>query len=127
MILLVEDNPDHVALTIRALKKNHIANEVVVATDGAQAIDMLFGRGEYAGRPLALPYVVLLLSPSAPARLAFSHKSIHSAMLYADEFNKIELARPTGHLAAAMSRKLARQAFPGTLRKKPLKADQDAA
>ncbi|MGA8528692.1 MAG: response regulator [Acidobacteriaceae bacterium] len=60
MILLVEDNPDHVALTIRALKKNHIANEVVVATDGAQAIDMLFGRGDYAGRPMALPYVVLL-------------------------------------------------------------------
>jgi two-component system, response regulator len=60
MILLVEDNPDHVALTIRALKKNHIANEVVVANDGAQAIDMLFGRGDFDGRPVTLPSVVLL-------------------------------------------------------------------
>lgn len=60
MILLVEDNPDHVALTIRALRKNHIANEVVVATDGAQALDMVFGRGDYAAGPLATPQVVLL-------------------------------------------------------------------
>lgn len=60
MILLVEDNPDHVALTIRALKKNNIANDVVVATDGAQALDLLFARGDYAGRPMELPHVVLL-------------------------------------------------------------------
>ncbi|MGC2636411.1 MAG: response regulator [Acidobacteriaceae bacterium] len=60
MILLVEDNPDHVALTIRALKKNNIANEVVVAPDGAQALDMLFGRGEHEGRPMNMPQVVLL-------------------------------------------------------------------
>jgi len=60
MILLVEDNPDHVALTIRALKKNNIANSVVVATDGAQALDMLHARGEYKGKPIDTPNVVLL-------------------------------------------------------------------
>jgi two-component system, response regulator len=60
MILLVEDNPDHVALTIRALKKNNIANDVIVATDGAQALDMLMARGEHQGRPMDLPQVVLL-------------------------------------------------------------------
>jgi two-component system response regulator len=60
MILLVEDNPDHVALTIRALKKNHIANDVIIATDGAEALDMLLGRGKFEGRAIELPYVVLL-------------------------------------------------------------------
>jgi two-component system response regulator len=60
MILLVEDNPDHVALTIRALKKNNIANNVVVASDGAQALDMLYARGEYEGKPIDTPNVVLL-------------------------------------------------------------------
>ena len=60
MILLVEDNPDHVALTIRALKKNNIANEVVVATDGAEALDMLLARGEYEDKPIEMPHVVLL-------------------------------------------------------------------
>lgn len=60
MILLVEDNPDHVALTIRALKKNNIANDVMVATDGAQALDMLLARGEFEGRPIEMPNVVLL-------------------------------------------------------------------
>jgi two-component system response regulator len=60
MILLVEDNPDHVALTIRALKKNNIANDVIVATDGAEALDMLHARGEYADQPIGNPNVVLL-------------------------------------------------------------------
>lgn len=60
MILLVEDNPDHVALTIRALKKNNIANDVIVATDGAQALDMLLARGDHADKPIDLPHVVLL-------------------------------------------------------------------
>ena len=58
MILLVEDNPDHVALTVRALKKNNIANDVVVATDGAEALDILMARGDHAGTKL--PSVVLL-------------------------------------------------------------------
>jgi two-component system response regulator len=60
-ILLVEDNPDDEALTLRALKKNRIANEVVVCRDGAEALDYLFGRGAYAGRDLSdSPQVVLL-------------------------------------------------------------------
>ena len=49
-ILLVEDNPDDQALTLRALKKNNIANEVIIVEDGAQALEFLFGTGEFAGR-----------------------------------------------------------------------------
>lgn len=56
-ILLVEDNPDDVELTQRAFAKNHIANEIVVLTDGAQALDFLFD-SERNGR--ALPQVILL-------------------------------------------------------------------
>jgi len=60
-ILLVEDNPDDEALTIRAFKKNNIRNNVVVARDGAEALDYLFGTGEYDGRdPADQPQVVLL-------------------------------------------------------------------
>jgi len=60
-ILLVEDNPDDEALTLRALKKNNITNEVVVARDGAEALDYLFGTGAYAGRDTnILPQVTLL-------------------------------------------------------------------
>ncbi len=60
-ILLVEDNPDDVELTIRALQKNNIANEVIVAGDGEEALAYLTGTGTYAGRNLAdLPQVVLL-------------------------------------------------------------------
>src|SRR5580704_11494943 len=60
-ILLVEDNPDDEALTLRALKKNNITNEVVVARDGAEALDYLFGTGAYAGRDTSiLPQVTLL-------------------------------------------------------------------
>jgi CheY-like chemotaxis protein len=61
VILLVEDNPDDEALTLRALKKNNIKNEVVVAHDGAEALDYLFGTGGHAGRNTDLtPQVVLL-------------------------------------------------------------------
>src|SRR6266852_569865 len=61
MILLVEDNADDEKLTLRALKKNNILNEVVVARDGAEALDYLFGTGAYAGRNLSvMPEVVLL-------------------------------------------------------------------
>jgi two-component system, response regulator len=60
-ILLVEDNPDDVDLTLRALQKNNIANEVVVARDGVEALDYLFGRGSHAGRDLGrAPSLVLL-------------------------------------------------------------------
>ena len=61
VILLVEDNPDDVDLTIRALRKNHVANEMVVARDGQEAVDYLFGEGAHAGRDVSqLPQVVLL-------------------------------------------------------------------
>lgn len=61
VILLVEDNPDDEALTLRALKKNNIRNEVVVARDGVEALDYLFGTGGHAGRNLsAMPQVILL-------------------------------------------------------------------
>lgn len=61
MILLVEDNPDDEALTIRALQKNNILNTVVVARDGAEALDFLHGTGKHAGRdPSVLPELVLL-------------------------------------------------------------------
>ncbi len=61
VILLVEDNPDDEALTVRALNKNKILNEVVVARDGVQALDYLFGEGAHAGRDTReMPQVVLL-------------------------------------------------------------------
>lgn len=61
LILLVEDSPDDELLTIRALKKNNILNEVVVARDGVEALDFIFGTGMYADRdPSELPQLVLL-------------------------------------------------------------------
>jgi two-component system response regulator len=61
VILLVEDNPDDEELTLRALKKNNIQNDVVIARDGAEALDYLFGTGAYAGRDLSqMPSVTLL-------------------------------------------------------------------
>jgi two-component system, response regulator len=61
MILLVEDNPDDEALTLRALNKNRVANNIVVVRDGVEALDYLFASGSYAGRdPFELPQVVLL-------------------------------------------------------------------
>ena len=61
IILLVEDNPDDEALTLRALKKNNISNQVIVARDGAEALEYLFGTGQYSGRDANLtPQVVLL-------------------------------------------------------------------
>jgi two-component system response regulator len=61
MILIVEDNPDDEALTIRALKKNKIGNRLVVVHDGAEALDYLFRTGIYSERdPRDLPQVILL-------------------------------------------------------------------
>ncbi len=61
VILLVEDNPDDELLTRRALKKNNIGNEVIVARDGVEALDYLFGTGAHEGRDLSeLPQVMLL-------------------------------------------------------------------
>lgn len=60
-ILLVEDNPDDEALTIRALKKNNIGNNLTIAHDGVEALDFLFGTGAYAGRDTQnLPQIILL-------------------------------------------------------------------
>ena len=61
VILLVEDNPDDEALTIRALQRNNIMNEVVVARDGVEAMDYLLAAGAHKGRDVTdLPQVVLL-------------------------------------------------------------------
>jgi two-component system, response regulator len=61
VILLVEDNADDELLTLRALKKNNIRNEVVVARDGSEALDYLFGTGIHAGRDLrVMPQIILL-------------------------------------------------------------------
>ena len=60
-ILLVEDDPDDQALALRALRQNNVLNGVVVAHDGAEALDYLFGTGPYAGRDTrVMPQVVLL-------------------------------------------------------------------
>jgi CheY-like chemotaxis protein len=60
-ILLVEDDPDDELMTCRTLKKNNVCNEVVVARDGAEALDYLFATGRYEGRNLSvMPQVVLL-------------------------------------------------------------------
>ena len=61
IILLVEDNPDDELLAIRALKKNNISNEVVVARDGVEALDYLFGTGAHTGRGMSeMPQIILL-------------------------------------------------------------------
>jgi two-component system response regulator len=61
IILLVEDNPDDVELTLRAFHKSKILNEIVVVGDGVQALDYLFATGAHAGRdPKATPEVMLL-------------------------------------------------------------------
>lgn len=65
-ILLVEDNPDDAALTLRAFKKVNIANQVVVCRDGAEALDFLFCRGAYADRSILLQPSVILLDLKLP-------------------------------------------------------------
>ena len=60
-ILLVEDNPDDEALTLRAFKKNNILNEIIVCRDGAEAVDFLFCTGRFADRvDQPLPQLILL-------------------------------------------------------------------
>ena len=60
-ILLVEDNPSDVELTKRALQKEHILNEIIVAEDGQEALDYLFGTGKYSGRDISkMPTLILL-------------------------------------------------------------------
>ncbi len=65
-ILLVDDSPEDVELTIRALRRNQIANEIKVAEDGAEALDFLFCRGSYQHRNAAVPPKVVLLDLNLP-------------------------------------------------------------
>ncbi len=66
IIMLVEDNPDDVELTLRSFKKNNILNGVVVAGDGVEALDYLFGTGAHAGRDLSVMPAVILLDLKLP-------------------------------------------------------------
>ncbi len=66
MLLLVEDNQSDEVLTLRAFKKNHIANEIVVARDGVEALDFLFGTGPHAGRDTGVQPQVILLDLNLP-------------------------------------------------------------
>lgn len=60
-VLLVEDNPDDEELTLLSLRKNKLPHEIVVARDGVEAVDFLFGTGRYAGRDVSrMPAVILL-------------------------------------------------------------------
>jgi two-component system response regulator len=66
IILLVEDNPDDEALTLRALDKNNLSTAVMVAHDGAEALDYLFGNGAYADRDTSMTPRVILLDLKLP-------------------------------------------------------------
>ncbi|WP_298955048.1 response regulator [uncultured Methylobacterium sp.] len=59
-ILLVEDNPNDIELTLAALEKSQLANEIAICRDGAEALDYLYRRGDHAGRDARDPAVVLL-------------------------------------------------------------------
>jgi len=66
VILLVEDNPDDETLTLRALSKGKILNKIIVARDGAEALDYLFGTGIYAGRDTTNQPQLILLDLKLP-------------------------------------------------------------
>lgn len=65
-ILLVEDNPDDVELTLRALRKHNLANNIQVARDGAEALEFIFGTGAYAGRDINHKPRVIFLDLKLP-------------------------------------------------------------
>jgi two-component system response regulator len=65
-ILIVEDNPRDAELTLRALKKNNLANHVIVAKDGAEALDFFFCRGKFKKRSMTNPPKVVLLDLKLP-------------------------------------------------------------
>jgi two-component system response regulator len=65
-ILVVEDNPDHLELTLLTLESNRVANRIVVARDGVQALDYLFATGEYEGRDTSMQPEVILLDLKLP-------------------------------------------------------------
>jgi two-component system response regulator len=66
IILLVEDNPDDADLAVLAFKESQLANEIVLAEDGVEAIDYLFGTGSYAGRDTSIMPQVILLDLKLP-------------------------------------------------------------
>ena len=66
VILLVEDNPDDEALTMRALKQSKLANEIVITRDGNEALEFLFATGKYAGRDVSHTPAVILLDLKLP-------------------------------------------------------------
>ncbi len=66
VILLADDNPDDVTMTVRALKKSNILNEVIVARDGFEALEYLFGTGKYSGRDTGIQPQVILLDLNMP-------------------------------------------------------------
>lgn len=65
-ILLVEDSKSDAALTIRALKKHNLANNLIHLIDGAQALDFIFGKGEYASRNIEIKPKVIFLDIKMP-------------------------------------------------------------
>jgi len=66
IILLVEDNADDEELTIRTLQKNHLKNKIVVVRDGVEALDYLYGTGEYKDRDLSISPVLIMLDIKLP-------------------------------------------------------------
>jgi two-component system response regulator len=65
-ILIVEDNPEDAELTLRALRKNNLANRFYIAEDGAEALDFIFCRGKYQGRNINIPPKVIFLDLKLP-------------------------------------------------------------
>jgi len=65
-ILIVEDDPSDAELAIRALKKQNLANKLIHLTDGAEALDFIFGTGQYAGRNIELKPKVIFLDLKMP-------------------------------------------------------------
>jgi len=65
-VLIVEDNPHDLEMTLRALRKHRLANQIVAVSDGVAALDFLFGRGEYAGRDANAPPTVIFLDLKLP-------------------------------------------------------------
>jgi CheY-like chemotaxis protein len=66
IILLVEDNPNDAKLTVHALEKSNLVNEIVVARDGVEALDYLFGTGAYEGRDTSVMPMLVLLDLKLP-------------------------------------------------------------
>ena len=65
-VLLVEDNPNDVELTLRAFKNNNVVNDIIVVGDGAEALDYLFGTGDYASRDTGIIPALILLDLKLP-------------------------------------------------------------